>query len=98
MSWQGAKFFGHQPRTENDCRKYSWLNSDTRLLREVLGDLAAVLQLRFQLFNKLSQPLSGERIRGLKGKPAGLFQLSAEFLTFGAGHFECSCQADGGDY
>src|ERR1700720_4746100 len=41
-------FLRRQLGTENDCRKYSWPRSDTRLLRGVLGDLAVVLQPRFQ--------------------------------------------------
>ena len=62
------------------------LASDSRLARRGLGDLARVAKLKFQLFNKLGEPLPRQRIGRLHSQPPGLLQLPLQFSTVRARH------------
>jgi hypothetical protein len=70
--------------------------SNNRLGWPGLGDLAAILELKLQIFDQLGQPLAGEGVAGFQGEPAGLRQSSVELFTVLTGHFSAPARLDGG--
>ena len=94
---ESPKVLGTNQALKTTGKRYFCLASDSRLDQRGLGNLPLVVQLKFQLFNELGQPLPGERIGRLHSQPPGLLQLPLQFSMVRARHLSAPAKLDGED-